>query len=224
MKQIKAMGKVKNGEISRKSKNIFKSKSKNNIIHLGAESTGTVEKVTFDKTKDYKIHLPNCSEKVNEALSKASRKVAELGSKTGWEHAQLIDLETGDESRITTDELPNSVRPDYSFLREHSNVAFVHNHNEATELSLPDIGEVVNNKEINAIIAMRNDGIATAIISNGIKTSDYLPLRYDDSGDRQKIIEEMMNTKGAVDAIELEKKLLELAISEFGEGGMLKYE
>ena len=89
---------------------------------------------------------------------------------------------------------------------------------------MPDIGEVVNNKEINAIIAMRNDGVATAIISNGTKTSDYLPLRYDDSGDRKRIIEEMTNNKGTVDAIELEKRLIELAISEFSEGGMLKYE
>ena len=113
---------------------------------------------------------------------------------------------------------------DYSFLKEHQNVAFVHNHNKATELSLPDIGKVANNKERNAIIAMRNDGVATAIISNGIKTSDYLPLRYNDSGDRKKIIEEMMNTKGTVDVIELEKKLLKLAVSEFSEGGMLKYE
>ncbi len=224
MKQIKAIGQVKEEAILENSKKIFKSGSKDNIIHLGAESTGVAKKVIFDKTKEYKIDFPNCSEKVNEALSKASREVAELGSETGWEYAQLVDLKTGDKSIITTDELPNSVRPDYSFLKEHDNVAFVHNHNEATELSLPDIGEVVNNKEINAIIAMRNDGIATAIISNGIKTSDYLPLRYDDSGDRKRIIEEMINTKGVVDAIELEKRLLELAVSEFSEGGMLRYE
>lgn len=224
MRQDAAIPQERNEKISEEGKNSFKNGSKNDIILLGAESTGVAKKVTFDSTKGYKINLPNCSEKINEVLSRASRNVAELGSKTGWEHAQLVDLKTGDASNITTDELPNSVRPDYNFLREHNNVAFVHNHNEATELSLPDVGEVVNNKEINAIIAMRNDGVATAIISNGIKMPDYLPLRYDDSGDRKKIIEEMINTKGTIDAIELEKKLLELAISEFSEGGILRYE
>ncbi len=57
-------------------------------------------------------------------------------------------------------------------------MAFLHNHNEDTELSFPDVGLLANDVEINVVAAVRNDGIITLVESNGRKTKEYLPLQY----------------------------------------------
>ena len=71
------------------------------------------------------------------------------------------------------------------------------------------------------VAAVRNDGIITLVKSNGKKTGKYLPLKYNDSGDYDRIMSELKGSKNL--EIERELKLRDLAIDEYCEGGIQKY-
>ena len=199
MKQIKAMSQV-NGV---------------------AKSMNTGQSVQYDANKDYYMDIPNISEDVKKAISECAREVAKEGSLNGYEYAYIVDLESGAHSSLLTDKEWGSVRPDYSFLKLHKNVIFIHNHNTDTELSFPDVSLVANDPEINMIAAVRNDGIITLVKSNGKKTDEYLPLKYSDSGDYDRITLELKNSKNL--EVERELKLRDLTIDEYCEGGIQKY-
>ncbi|MGI6040977.1 MAG: minor capsid protein [Candidatus Alectryocaccobium sp.] len=199
MKQIKAMSRVKGV----------------------AKSMNTGKKVMYNPDKSYYIDIPEISENVKRIIADKARSVAIEGSQHGYEFAYLVDLDNGEYSNLLTDKEWGSVRPDYAFLKNHTNTIFIHNHNTDTELSFPDVSLLVNDPEINMVAAVRNDGIITLVKSNGKKTGKYLPLKYNDSGDYDRIMSELKGSKNL--EIERELKLRDLAIDEYCEGGIQKY-
>ena len=134
-----------------------------------AHSVNTGAKVKYDENRTYRIDLESYDENINDSLSTVAKELAKLGDADGFEHSVFVDLNTGEIGRYVTDRLPESVVPDYPYLKKHSNVAFLHNHNVDTELSFPDVGLMVNETEINVVAAVRNDGIITLVESNGME-------------------------------------------------------
>lgn len=188
-----------------------------------AHSANTGKEVFYNPKADYKIELPGYSGVVNESMSRAARELAKLGSKSRYEHGVFVNLENGEIGKYVTDELKDSVRPDYQYLLDNPKVkvAFLHNHNEDTELSFPDVGLLANDVEINVVAAVRNDGIITLVESNGEKTTAYLPLEY--AAYANKIREQMMLQNGCISSRRLEIALRDKAINEFAKEGMKIY-
>lgn len=188
-----------------------------------AHSTNTGAKVYYDENRDYKIELPGYSNEINDSMSKASKQLAKLGSRDGYEHGVFVNLKTGEIDKIVTDELPTSVVPNYKYLRENPGVevAFLHNHNTDTELSFPDVALLVNEKEINVVAAIRNDGIITVVKSSGVKSSQYLPLEYLDY--KKQIEKELSEADGFIDPWKVEIKLRDKAIDDYVRNGMKTY-
>ena len=120
------------------------------------------EPVSYNSAYDYSIELDGYADAVNKGISKASKKVAELGSKTGVEHLYLVNLESGgldyyekgSEGVIGFDEYKE-------FLSDHKNgkYAFVHNHNYASTFSETDVTTMVTVEQIPVMIAVQNDSV-----------------------------------------------------------------
>lgn len=186
-----------------------------------AHSVNTGAKVKYDENRTYRIDLELYDENINDSLSTVAKELAKLGDADGFEHSVFVDLNTGEIGRYVTDRLPESVVPDYPYLKKHSNVAFLHNHNVDTELSFPDVGLMVNETEINVVAAVRNDGIITLVESNGMKNSAYLPLEYEEL--RKKIEMDMLDRDGYIDPWKVEIALRDKAIKEYAKNGMKTY-
>lgn len=186
-----------------------------------AHSVNTGAKVKYDENRTYRIDLESYDENINDSLSTVAKELAKLGDADGFEHSVFVDLNTGEIGRYVTDRLPESVVPDYPYLKKHSNVAFLHNHNVDTELSFPDVGLMVNETEINVVAAVRNDGIITLVESNGMKNSAYLPLEYEEL--RKKIEMDMLGRDGYIDPWKVEIALRDKAIKEYAKNGMKTY-
>lgn len=186
-----------------------------------AHSVNTGAKVKYDENRTYRIDLESYDENINDSLSTVAKELAKLGDADGFEHSVFVDLNTGEIGRYVTDRLPESVVPDYPYLKKHSNVAFLHNHNVDTELSFPDVGLMVNETEINVVAAVRNDGIITLVESNGMKNSAYLPLEYEEI--RKKIEMDMLDRDGYIDPWKVEIALRDKAIKEYAKNGMKTY-
>jgi len=186
-----------------------------------AHSVNTGAKVKYDENRTYRIDLESYDENINDSLSTVAKELAKLGDADGFEHSVFVDLNTGEIGRYVTDRLPESVVPDYPYLKKHSNVAFLHNHNVDTELSFPDVGLMVNETEINVVAAVRNDGIITLVESNGMKNSAYLPLEYEEL--RKKIDMDMLDRDGYIDPWKVEIALRDKAIKEYAKNGMKTY-
>lgn len=186
-----------------------------------AHSVNTGAKVKYDENRTYRIDLESYDGNINDSLSTVAKELAKLGDADGFEHSVFVDLNTGEIGRYVTDRLPESVVPDYPYLKKHSNVAFLHNHNVDTELSFPDVGLMVNETEINVVAAVRNDGIITLVESNGMKNSAYLPLEYEEL--RKKIEMDMLGRDGYIDPWKVEIALRDKAIKEYAKNGMKTY-
>lgn len=198
-------------------------KSKETVKKQAAHSVNTGKRVYFDENKDYRIRLSGYADQVNDSLSKASKELAKKGSKDGYEHGVFVDLNTGKIDKYVTNGEQGSVVPNYQYLKNNpnANVAFLHNHNEDTELSFPDVAILANEKGINVVAAVRNDGIITLVESNGKKTSSYLPLEYLEYANELR--EKMMSQDGSISDIKLELMLRDKAINEFASEGMKIY-
>ena len=162
-----------------------------------AHSVNTGAKVKYDENRTYRIDLESYDENINDSLSTVAKELAKLGDADGFEHSVFVDLNTGEIGRYVTDRLPESVVPDYPYLKKHSNVAFLHNHNVDTELSFPDVGLMVNETEIN------------------------VPLEYEEL--RKKIEMDMLDRDGYIDPWKVEIALRDKAIKEYAKNGMKTY-
>ncbi len=196
-----------------------------------AKSNNVGQQVFFDENKDYNIKLEGYSPQITSSLSQAAKEVAIEGSRTGYEHMALVDMDNGEIVCRHTDNLQNQVggKELYDYLKAHSTskYAFIHNHNRATELSLGDIELMANNEQIIAIAAVRNDGIISVVKSNGKHTTDFLPLRYDEELSEyrlKKYGKRVPMEKYAEYSLASELFLRSLAIEEFSDGGMIIYE
>ena len=188
-----------------------------------AKSTNTGKRVLYNPKANYKIEISGYPNQVNDSLSKAAKELAKVGSDTGYEYGVFVDLSNGKIGKYVTDKEHNSVKPDYGYLKVNPDVkvAFLHNHNEDTELSFPDIGLVANEDGINVVAAVRNDGIITLVESNGKKTTEYLPLKYLDY--TNKIRKDMISQNGYINGKNLEIVLRDKAVKEFAKEGIKIY-
>lgn len=180
----------------------------------GAAGYSEGDTVKFDEKATYKVEIGRYSETINERLSTSARKVAEHGSRDSYEYSSLIDLVTGEEVDFGTSEAYNNVNHYYGFLREHPDgkYAMVHNHNTEDGLSLPDIQELEMWENLDAVVAVTNNGITFSVVSNGIKTGEYLPLLFDSVG------KEISDSKAR------EIKQVEEATKRFTDGGVKIYD
>ena len=183
-----------------------------------ARSTGVSKKVYYDSNKNYRIDLPETPSAVNDGLSKAAAEVAKLGSDTMWEHCKLVNLKTGKIEFSTTDQEFSQVGGFYKHVLENEGetYAFIHNHNTATKLSLPDLQILAGDDNIKVIAAVRNDGIISLVESNGTVTNEYLPIYYEKQ--INQYIKEHAKEYGADISIKAEEYAVELAAREFGKG------
>ena len=122
----------------------------------------TGRRTEFNPEYDYSVKLDGYSEVVNEGLSKACRKVAELGGQDHNEHMYLVDLQNGDLSYYETNGMPNEVGYEfrkYLLDRPDKIYAFVHNHNTDGMFSESDLQTLMSAKQIPVMIAARNDAV-----------------------------------------------------------------
>ena len=119
-------------------------------------------RVHFNPKNDYSIKLEGYSEAVNNGLSEACRKVAQMGDLSGTEHLYLVNLETGTLDYYETSEIEDIVG--YGFRMELkknplNKYAFVHNHNTHGSLSETDMQTLLGESQIQVMVAVTNDGI-----------------------------------------------------------------
>ena len=145
-------------------------------------------RVHFNPKNDYSIKLEGYSEAVNNGLSEACRKVAQMGDLSGTEHLYLVNLETGTLDYYETNDLEGAVGFEFwTYVDENPSVsfAFVHNHNYAGYFSETDLRTLLTTENIIVMIAVCNDGVKyVAERSNGVVASiDYDTMYADDLKD-----------------------------------------
>lgn len=191
-----------------------------------AHSNSPGVQVSFDETKNYKIELNGYAEEINAGLSKAAMEVAKEGSKTGWEHMRLVNLKNGTIECPYTDGEPSQVggKVLWDYLKNHKDqkYAFIHNHNVATELSLPDVELMMTEQQLPIVASVRNDGIIYLVESNGKHCNEVPYIRY------EKEAEEFMQNygdKSDIGKYSFDKEIFyrDLVINEFSKEGMKIY-
>lgn len=189
----------------------------NSVKNRTAASSGG-EKVYYNETKTYRIDIPELPKAVNDGLSKADKEVARLGNDTMWEHCELVNLKTGNIEFSATDREFSQVGGFYKHVlaNPEETYAFIHNHNTATKLSLPDLQILAGKDNIKMVAAVRNDGIISLVESNGTVINEYLPLYYEEQ--INQFIEAHKNEYGTSINIKAEEYTVELAAREFGKG------
>lgn len=182
--------------------------------------------VHFDENKNYKIELNGYAKEINDGLSKAALDVAREGSETGWEHMRLVNLENGAIECPHTDGESSQVGGKilWDYLKEHKDqkYAFIHNHNTATELSLPDVELMMSEQQLPIVASVRNDGIIYLVENNGKHCNEIPYIRY------EKEAQEFMQNygdKSDIGKYSLDKEIFyrDLVIKEFSREGMKVY-
>lgn len=139
-----------------------------NAANAPTQNTG--RKVAYNPNKNFDISLGGYPDEVNESISKANRKVAELGGKTNTEHLIMVDLNTGNHSYYEDGENEYSVGGKYfwKFVKDNPNgrYAFVHNHNTDGFFSETDIRTLLSCDNIEIFIAVRLDGVSYITVKN----------------------------------------------------------
>lgn len=187
---------------------------KNGIIKIGAADLGSGMPVKYDKTASFVVNLPGYSKDVNDGISASARKVAENGSRDNYEYVALIDTSTGTEVDFGTSKDPISVNYHYKFLRDNPNgrFAMVHNHNTESGISLPDVQELSMWRNLDSVTAVTNNGITTSIVSNGVKSDEYLALEFMDVA------------KGIENTLEREEKQIQAALQKYTKEGTIVHD
>ena len=122
----------------------------------------TGKRLSFNSNASFEILLDGYDDKVLLGLSKASKRVAELGRKDGKEHLSLINLETGKEEYFEAGSEQFVGGSDlFKFLSENHNkkYAFIHNHNEDGYFSERDLTTLLTTDNITMFAAIRIDGV-----------------------------------------------------------------
>lgn len=122
----------------------------------------TGKRLSFNSNASFEILLDGYDDKVLLGLSKASKRVAELGGKDGKEHLSLINLETGKEEYFEAGSEQFVGGSDlFKFLSENPNkkYAFIHNHNEDGYFSERDLTTLLTTDNITMFAAIRIDGV-----------------------------------------------------------------
>jgi len=133
-------------------------------LDLAAKSAtrNTNTYLSYNSNADFTVELNGLSAEVNEGISKASRKVAEMGGKTGKEHLSLINLDSGIEEFFESGDA-ESVGSKYFWefilANRDKRYAFIHNHNTDGYFSETDMCTLLNNINIKIFGAIRIDGV-----------------------------------------------------------------
>ena len=174
----------------------------NNGIFKGAADPRTGKPVTFDENAEYKVNIPQYSDEVNQQISESARSVAKIGSEEKVEYSALVDLETGKQVDFGSDGMPTNVGHYQKYLRDHleGHYVMIHNHNTESGLSLGDMQELANWNNMDAIVAVTANGITTTVVSNGIKTKDFLEIEFGNIGKgSSRIQKEILQVKAAIE-------------------------
>lgn len=183
-------------------------------LKIGAADIGSGNPVKFDENAEYRVLIEKYSDELNNALSQSARKVAKYGSRDRYEYAAIVDLTTGKEVDFGTSEMYDSVNSYYRFLRSHldGHYAMLHNHNIESGFSLADIQELEMWENLDAVIAITNNGISYTVVSNGLQTNELLSMEFEDIG------------KNIENYIEREKLQVVAAVEKYAEGGIIIYD
>lgn len=131
---------------------------------LGAKdakrNTGTP--VYYSDEYDYSINIEGYSEEVLHQFSKYAKEVAKRGSQDGCEHMYLVNSQTGEKvyyEKGTAGEVGG--QNFWEFIESHKEgvYAFIHNHNTDGSFSETDMRTLLQNSNINPMIAVRNDAV-----------------------------------------------------------------
>lgn len=137
-----------------------KKQKMNAAANSAIRNTGKI--LSFNSNASFKIVIDGYDDKVLSGLSKASRKVAELGGKDGMEHLSMINLDTGEEeySDVGSEQFVGGSEL-FKFLSENhnKNYAFIHNHNEDGYFSERDLTTLLTTDNISVFAAIRIDGV-----------------------------------------------------------------
>ena len=180
-----------------------------------ARNTG--KRVVFSDKATYRVSVQRYTAKANEALSAASKEVARFGSQDNREHLCLVDLgkariayrEVGDENAVGYEGF-------WRHLREHesSQFAFVHNHNTDGWLSEQDMQTLLTNPNIDAMIAVRADGVIyVAPKDAGAKINRPLQMLYD--SEVKELRKRAQEDDHFVLSVEREKMIVSNAIRDY---------
>lgn len=180
-------------------------------LRRGAADIGSKQEVYFNENAEYRVEIKKYADAVNEQISLSARKVAQQGSKERFEYSAIVDINTGKEVDFGTSKEYNCVNYYYKYLKQHldGNYVMIHNHNTENGFSLPDIQELTMWENLDAVIAVTNNGITYSVVSNGVRTTEYLPLEFEYVG------------KGITDRIKREEMQVEAAVSKYSDGGII---
>ena len=99
---------------------------------------------------------------MNAGLSKASEEVARKGSKDGYEHMYLVNLQNGNleyyESNGDTGAVGGKKFIEFAYANLDKTFAFIHNHNIESSLSESDLLTPILYSNIPIQIAVQNNG------------------------------------------------------------------
>ncbi len=116
----------------------------------------------FDADAVFDVKLDSLNDIVNNGLSIASRKVAEIGGQKRIECLSLVDINTGKELFFEEgDESSVGYRRFWDFLEKNKDkdFAFIHNHNSDGYFSENDMMTLLYNETIKLSGAIRIDGV-----------------------------------------------------------------
>ncbi len=88
----------------------------------------------------------------------------------------------------------------------------VHNHNTESGLSLPDLQELSMWQNLDCVCAVTNNGYSSSVVTNGLKSNDYLYLEFEDAG------------KNVDSRLEKELKMVDAAVKKYTKGGIFNYD
>lgn len=213
------VGKAMKGAYIREYKglDVLEKASSNGNMDEGAhDSFFSRERVYYNPNASYNVDIPTYSNEVNEELSKQARRVAEYGSKTGYEYSAVVDTISGKTMDFGSSERPSNVYYYQTFLRNNKNgkYAIVHNHNTESSISMQDIQEMLGWDNIDSFIAVTNNGYSTAVVTNGIKTNQYLMDVFESD------VKKMRDMGKTTTEIELE--IINKAAKKYSLGGIIE--
>lgn len=151
--------------------NVLKTYRNNGIINPAGKAPYGNEKLIYNPNAAYNVNIDGLSDEVNKGLSKACKRVAELGYKDNREHLELINLSNGKAEYIETGEASSVGNADFwRFLSNNTSnrYAFVHNHNTASGFSERDLSTLTEKNSVDMFVVSRYDGKVFVLESNGV--------------------------------------------------------
>lgn len=137
--------------------------------------------VYYTPENDYTINLPEYDEKINNGLTKAAIDVAKKGSRDGFEHMYLVDLNNGGLEFYETNHESGSVGYDFWKVLDDNpdkEYTFVHNHNIISSFSETDLLTPITSDNISAMVAVQNDGVIYYAKKKKNAPEDFWPDDY----------------------------------------------